>query len=384
MLHDDIKKADELAYQAKIKAYHAAQQHQARHVDPFKLMPFQHIATFLPLSDVKRFAYSCRAVFFSKSMQPVIKRASDAVHQFLVHVRNADLLAVSTMLETDPGLLLEKQIFGEHGKVTGLQLAKRMGDIGMCQLMLNCLQALDAQHGFQHTNAQIKNVLTNSQMKASFDVSNYDNAADAIARHRWDAATELTRHRLRDQQRTNLSDDMDAYRRACDEHGEFTAQDLINVSDALVRNADKFITYHEFDLYFLQVMGYVARKLPMFLKLALDLGIVEMIQDNFELYRHTRSDNHHSPYSFADIPNARLGFDFSFNFTDNRLGGICIAAPRDWFYLSFPFRTVCLKDMGRPFIEEFNRALQEKLIELMMPQPEAPQLHSKRKKHRCR
>lgn len=377
-----LKYAEELAYQAKIYAYLDAQKNQEHNSNPFALLPFPRIAESLPLSDIKRFAYTCRAVFFSQNMQPVIKRALHEVHQFLVNIKNANLSAVLTMIHIDPGLLFEKTLFGEHGKVTGLQLAMRMGDVNLCKIILKRLQELDDKCNTNHKNMQIKIVTTNTQKKAPFDVSHFDKAADAIARNRSDANAELTRHRNPDQQRTNLSNEMDTYRSACDKHGEFTADDLINVFYALVRNAGKFKTYEEFDLYFLQVMGYVARKVPLYLRLAMDQGMVEMMQDNFELNRNSERDNVTSPYSLtASIPNSGLGFDCCLNFINNRLGGVSIRAPRNWFYLSFPFgSSVCLKEMRRPYIEEFSQATDAEFAKLMLLQP-APD--AKKKKRRC-
>lgn len=65
--------------------------------------------------------------------------ANQKVHQFLTCVLNSNLKDAQEMLLQDPGLACETQTIGEHKQVTGLQLARDLGDAGMLEMMLECI-----------------------------------------------------------------------------------------------------------------------------------------------------------------------------------------------------------------------------------------------------
>jgi hypothetical protein len=328
------KEAEAIAHEASINAYLAAQKLPVIGQNPFDSLPpdvaVKIANEYLPRSDARRLATSCRTLFYNAKLKPVTRRAANDVHQFLVHVKNANLEAARTMLELDPGLMLEEHSVDEHRCVTALLLATRMGDVGMCEMLLNHLRAFDSQCSerfkckIDRTSAQIANVFANSKMKAPFDEKHFDLAADAIARYPSDVEAELTRHRNADHRMTGLSAAMDACRKAIDQHGECTAQDMTNVFAAFVRNGDQFKTYQQGELFFLQVMGYVARKVPVCLRMALHQGIWNLFHNNVGgLVRQTTCNVSNVRYSVVDFAaGTGLGFDFAFGVFGKHPGGL--------------------------------------------------------------
>lgn len=319
------------------------------------------IATqYLAPSDARRFANICRSLFWNEKLKPFTRSASAAVHRFLVHVQNGDLTSTSMMLEQDPGLILERHSVGEHRWVTALMLAKRLGDIGMCRLLLNHLQAFDAKFGTRHTTLQSKEV-SNSQKKAPLDTKYFDGVADAIGEFPSDVKAELSRHRDPNQKKTYLSVRMDSYRAACDRHGETSAEDLKNVFEALYRNYPKFKNYNQFELFFYQVIGYIARKMPLCLKMALNQGVQHILNNKAELIRVNDLVICGVNCSLNDLTlNTGIGFDYSFDTLGAHHG------------LSF---LRCRDMIGEArLIEAFYQSIESALIELnlMPPKPESP------------
>ena len=377
------QEAEAITHEASINAYYAAQKPPVIGQNPFDSLPSDVLGKIagedLPISGARRFVRACPSLFYCQDRrEPVLKRVNNEVRQFLLHVKNGNLEAATTMLEKDPELILEERTVGEHKRVSALLLAKRMGDAGMCQMLQNRLQAFDAQFGDDQTSPQIRNVSANSQKKAPFDVRYFDLVANAIAEYPSDVAAELTRHRRPpdEQRRTTLSHVMNACRIACDAHGEFTAEDMINVFDALARNAEKFKTREQFDLFFVQVMGYVARKLPLCLRMALNQGIFEMLRDNnvVNLDRQTTHDVNGATYSLVDFtltPNSGLGFDFAFDISrvDERFAARGIGSVR-W---SVRRAQAALGDF-----QKFCRATESALVELNLCSSQPEEVKSSR------
>lgn len=360
------KEAEAIAREAETNAYLAAQKSSVVGSNPFDSLQSDvavKIAKHLPGSDARRFANTCRSLFFKERLIPVTRRAANEVHQLLVHVKNGNLEAARTMLELDPGLILEEHSVDEHRWVTALLLAKRMRDVGMCQMLLNRLQAFDEQYGTNHTSLQTRNVCANSLKKAPINTKHFDLAADAIVKYPSAVAVEMQRHRHPGWRRTHLSKEMDAYRRACDEHGDFTAEDFINVSNVLARNARKFKSYDQFYLFFVQVMGYVTRKVPMCFRMALNQGIWDMFQNDNVVDLGARATTRvvkHVHYPLVNF-SAGLGLGFDFAFDILWAGWMHEPTLREW-------RAGLVVDQVRDFCQDTELALVE--LNLMQPEPE--------------
>lgn len=248
--------------------------------------------------------------FFGPWLKPIVDRTNAKVHQFLTYVLNSNLEGARAMLLSDISLLWSVQSIGEHMHVTGLQLARNLGDVGMCEMMLACAAACAEEKKVYITLPEKTN------QKKPFDTKHFDDIAGVIGfAARFDMRfiyAEINRHRNPNHQMTPLSYAMDDFRRICDAHGEMTPQDVVNAFLALATHREKFETDDELKLFFLQVIGYVERLSPVWFGQALVSDINNLLGSNrvFRRVEAYRVDDVDYPM-VALIPSSGFGFNFA-------------------------------------------------------------------------
>src|SRR3990167_4319860 len=243
----------------------------------------------------------------SETRSPSLEQSTPNVeNQLLTEIFNSDLEAASAMLKQHPELLSQASSIGEHQQVRPLELARELRDIGFYEMLLA-------------SNRDPNNVKPHAiaELKAPLDIKYFTLVAEAIMSAGIETVfQELGRHRHPDEyQQTELGRAMDAFREACDKHGETTMQDVINAFKVLSQSWGGF-TWNQAKLFFLQVVGYVERLEPVWFRQALHQGTKNLLKPDVELQRVSECKVNNVTHSLINhVPRKGLGFEFAFDDT---------------------------------------------------------------------
>lgn len=121
---------------------------------------------------------------------------------------------------------------------------------------------------------------------------------------------ELTPRRNPDcYEKTAPSHAMDQFRKDCDDYGEFTAEDILNAYRALDDCPE--LRFDQYNLIFIQVIGYMLRTAPQWLRDNLMQGIYFDVVEMKTKIKPEINDTNDYTVNGVTYPRERLGFDYS-------------------------------------------------------------------------
>lgn len=223
----------------------------------------------------------------------------------LTEIYNSNLEAAKATLKEHPELLSEADSIGEHKQIKPLELARELRDFGFYEMLLAC-------------NRDPNNVkpCENTAKKAPLDVMFFSLVLEAIATAgRSTVYQELHRYSSKDAyQETELGRALDAFRAACDKHGETTMQDIVNAIEVFNKHYHAFNNWMKVKLFFIQVIGYIERQEPAWFRQALHQGTKNLLSPDVELQRVSECKVNDKTYSLTNpAPHTGLGYEFAFD-----------------------------------------------------------------------